>query len=239
ASHLEMRAGNNLSISNSTILLADGKNLALVADNDSSGAGNLLITNMLTGAGNDRTILAGTSATSNATMLLQGQNVAVTDTAGTSMSVVLRGTGTQTITTPGALSIASSQIQADEGIQSTSAQTINIQGGNTFARLSGGTQGITAGAGGITVQAGTGTGNNASISHLSNTGTQTIAVTNGGTVSVNGGNAGSNNSAQISSSAAQNLNVAGGITVHAGTSPATGADARILAASGQAIGGKF
>ena len=210
--NLDMRASNNLSIADNTILLANGANLALVADNDSSGAGDLAISNSF-GIGNDRTILAGTSAANTASMLVQGRNISVTDPAGATMSVILRGSGTQTVSTPGTLLIQGGSIQADEGTQSVSAQAISVLGGATFGRLSGGTQNINVGAGGILVQGGAGTGNNASISQLLNSGTQTITVNSGGSINLIGGTVGSNNNAAINANGlAQTIsaNTAGG-----------------------------
>ncbi|TAK46426.1 MAG: filamentous hemagglutinin N-terminal domain-containing protein [Betaproteobacteria bacterium] len=236
AHHLEMRASNNLSIGDSTILLADGSNLALVADSDGSGAGNLAVSNSL-GLGNDRTILAGTSSANAATMLLQGHNISVTDTAGSTMTVILQGSGAQTVTATGTLSIEGGSIQAD-GTQTVSANSIQVLGGSTFGQLWGGTQNVTAGAGGIVVQAGTGTGNNASIEHTSSSGTQTIVVSGGGTVVVTGGSSGSGNFAQILSRGDQSITGAAAISLSGGASGGgfnTGNFAKIGSAGSQVI----
>ncbi len=236
AHHLEMRATNNLSISDSTILLANGSNLALVADSDSSGAGNLAVSNSL-GLGNDRTILAGISSANTATMLLQGHNISVTDTAGSAMTVILQGSGAQTVTATGTLSIEGGSIQAD-GTQTVSANSLQVRGGSTFGQLWGGIQNITAGSGGILVQAGTGTGNNASIEQFSPSGTQSIVVTGGGTVGVIGGGSGSGNDAQISSSGDQSITGAAGISLTGGAGGGglnTGNFAKIGSAGSQTI----
>ncbi|HSG99361.1 MAG TPA: hypothetical protein VLB27_04885, partial [candidate division Zixibacteria bacterium] len=191
--HLDFRANNDFDLIFSNIYLANNRNLTIVADNDSSGFGNITLSG--------GTVQVGSNA-SNTTgnMSLTGRSLQVLGAGGGSL-VAVTGTGTQTFTTLD----PAGQLRINN--QSTGS------GDTVLVRANGGTQTFNA-AGALRIIAGAGTGTTA---RAENTGVQNVTA---GTIEITGGSSGTSNDAgifQLNAASTQTVS-AGGMTLSGGTS---------------------
>lgn len=150
AHNLEIRAGNNLQLTNGNIFLLDNKSLKLFADNDGSTLGSVNI-----GAGTYR---VGSSVNnSTGTMELKGAEITIAVSGGGSGLVEVLGSGSQVLTATDV------DITIDNANNGTGTLTV---------RTDTGPQTLTA-AGIVSVVAGTGTGTS---TYVRSGGNQTITA---------------------------------------------------------------
>jgi filamentous hemagglutinin family protein len=173
-------------------------------------------------AGANQNIAAGLSG--------QAGAISITGGSGDSQLVGIRSVfGSQIVSTSGTITIvggtsagpvgASASINNNFGLQTITANAINLQGGasgtNNSVAIDGSSgQVISVGSGGIVLGGGTGTGNTASIEQGSSSSTQAITVS-GGTITLQGAGSGTSNAAQISGAGNQAIS-ATGITLQGG-----------------------
>ena len=214
---LILRAGRNIDLAQNSLTLSDNRNLSVLANSDNQN-GTLNIGGV--------TLQVGTTAANTGSMTLQGQNINAIVSGGGSTSIAVFGTGAQSITATGDLTVQNDNVGAGGGMRVQAdggAQTINVGGAfnitagtgtGTSATVSGGTQTVTAGT--LLLQGGaSGTSN---LATLTSVGNQTVTA---GTITVNGGAGGGGfgigNNAAINSNGSQTVSVgSGGITLTAG-----------------------
>jgi hypothetical protein len=190
---LEIRANNDVNLLNSGVNLGDNQSLTVVADNDTSGSGDVNIgaVTLQVGAG---------VGNSTGNMVISGRNIAVTTSGNVSGLVQVTGSGTQTFTA--ANNIALTNMNTASG----SLKVLNI--GNGLQ---------TAVAGGLlSMVAGTGTGTSVElVGNLDQTVTANGLALTGG---ASGGGVGSGNSASLRAGGSQTVTVGnGGIELTGGS----------------------
>lgn len=183
----ELRASNDVTLTNGNVFVGDNRSLTIAADNDSSGQGIVAIGAV--------TLQAGASAgntTSN--MSISGKDITIAVSGNGTGLVTVLGTGTQTISAANNLTLSNT----------------NAVSGQLNFRTDGGAQSVTVG-GNLTLSAGTGTANNVVLYAGGDQSLMTAAIVG------NGGATGFGNSISIEGQRNQNVTVgAGGIQLTGG-----------------------
>lgn len=188
--HLEIRANNNVQLTNGNIFLANNRNLKAYADDDGDALGSINI-----GAGTQR-VGVDTGNTSGL-MDLKGAEITIALSGGGSGTVEVMGSGGQTLTaTVGDIAVSND----------------NTVSGGLAVRTDTGPQTIVAN-GVIAMHAGTGSG---ASTYVRSGGNQTISAT-GMTLTAGSSNSGDNNSNWVESFGNQSVTLdSGGLTLTAG-----------------------